>query len=100
MSKSRSKSKDLAVKGTQPSLKKKPETPLDPFTLKNELNQVLPPLLFGGPTYGRLFIEIQNLHSLEYNKRDYMQVEENDVYVNFKFWGEQGRGVFLRVSSS
>jgi len=79
-------------------LKKKPEDTLDPFTLKNEINQVLPPMIFGGPTYGRLFIEIQNLHSLDYNKRNYASPEEQDIYVNFKFWGEQGRGTFLRVS--
>ena len=51
----------------------------------------------GGPSYGKLFIEIQNLHSLEYNKRDYTLPEEKDLYVNMKFWGDTSKGIFLRV---
>ena len=88
MSKHRSKQKEIPVKGTQASLKKKPEEEPDQFTIKNESNLSLPPLLFDKPTYGRLFIEIQNLHSLEYNKRNYAADEESDLYVNLKFFGE------------
>ncbi|CDW78943.1 c2 domain-containing protein 3 [Stylonychia lemnae] len=64
---------------------------------------MLPPEV-EGPTFGFLFIEMQNLDWLTYDGQNYLEdigtslgPRVNNLFANIKFWGDQSKGVYLKT---
>ena len=95
--KSKSRIPKIKPKGTQASLRNPKSTKILTAKNLNAAIESLPPQM-SGKSHGRVYLEMHNLNSLEYNSRDYCGESEANtrLFANIKFWGETGPGVYLK----